>query len=219
MLKREMTLGIVVVVAVCLLAAAPAAVSPDDVSQLGKKLTPMGAIQAGTDSGTIPPWEGGIKAPIPGWKSGQHSPDPFPEDKPLYRVDSSNYEDYAQFLSAGQMAMFQRYPDSWYMDVYPSRRTVAYPEDIYAASVENASTASLTPDGNGVNNCRRTSPFPIPENGLHGIWNHMLRYRGESIQRTIGQVAPRPDGAYTMVRIEEQVLWRYNREGMTSANS
>ena len=219
MFKPEMTAGIVVVAAVCMLAAAPVALNTQDAAQLGKELTVMGAIQAGTASGTIPPWEGGIKAPIPGWKSGQHYADPFPGDKPLYRVDGSNYEDYAQFLSAGQIAMFQRYPDSWYMDVYPSRRTVAYPEDIYAAAIENAATASLTPDGNGVTNCRRTSPFPIPKNGMHAIWNHMLRYRGEAIQRTIGQVAPEPDGDYTMVRIEEQVLWRYNREGMTSASS
>ncbi|MGE4620176.1 MAG: DUF1329 domain-containing protein, partial [Planctomycetota bacterium] len=214
MTQNRMMLVALLAATVCFLAATPAEVTQDGAAQLGKELTTLGAIQAGTASGTIPPWEGGIKAPIPGWKSGDHYADPFPGDEPLYRIDGKNYEQYAKFLSAGQIAMLKRYPDTWYLNVYPSRRTVAYPEDIYAAAVENAATASLADDGNGVKDCRRTSPFPIPENGLQAIWNHMLRYRGETIERTIGQVAPEPDGDYTMVRIEEEVLWRYNREGM-----
>lgn len=218
-MKREMNLVLLAVAAICFLAAAPAETKQDGAAKLGKELTAMGAIRAGNESGTIPPWEGGIKAPIPGWSSGQHYTNPLPAEKPSYRIDASNVDQYAQYLSAGQIAMLKRYPDTWYLNVYKSYRTAAYPEDIYAASIENAASASLTADGNGVTNCRRTSPFPIPENGLQAIWNHMLRYRGEAIERTIGQVAPEPDGDFTMVRIEEEVLWRYNAEGMTSQSA
>ena len=216
MLNRNIILGGLLAASCCLLAAAP---SSSDGPELGKELTAMGAIRDGNESKTIPPWQGGLTSGPSGWKSGDHYVDPFPDDKPMYKIDSSNYQKYSEFLSAGQIAMFERYPESWYMNVYESKRTACYPEDIYAAAMENAASAELTPDGNGVKNCRRTSPFPIPENGLQVVWNHMLRYRGEVMARTVGQVAPAPNGSFVMVRIEEQVLWRYNREGMTSETS
>ena len=220
MLNRKIVLGVLLLGAIGLVATVPSAA---DGPELGKELTAMGAIQAGNGSGskagTIPPWTGGYNTIPAGWKPGDHYVDPFASDKPLYKIDGENYQKYSKFLSAGQVAMFERYPDSWFMNVYPSRRSACYPEDIYKASLENAATASLTADGNGVKDCRRTSPFPMPKSGLEVLWNHMLRYRGEVMARTIGQVAPTPDGSFVMVRIEEQVMWRYNREGMSSANS
>ncbi|MBT5737675.1 MAG: DUF1329 domain-containing protein [Planctomycetes bacterium] len=220
MLNRKIVLGLLLLGAIGLVATVPSAA---DGPELGKELTAMGAIQAGNGSGskagTIPPWTGGYNTIPAGWKPGDHYVDPFASDKPLYKIDGENYQKYSKFLSAGQVAMFERYPDSWYMNVYPSRRSACYPEDIYKAALENAETASLTADGNGVKDCRRTSPFPMPKSGLEVLWNHMLRYRGEVMARTIGQVAPTPDGSFVMVRIEEQVMWRYNREGMSSANS
>ena len=220
MVNRKIVLGVLLLGAIGLVATVPSAA---DGPELGKELTAMGAIQAGNGSGskagTIPPWTGGYNTIPAGWKPGDHYVDPFASDKPLYKIDGENYQKYSQYLSAGQVAMFERYPDSWFMNVYPSRRSACYPEDIYKASLENAATASLTADGNGVKDCRRTSPFPMPKSGLEVLWNHMLRYRGEVMARTIGQVAPTPDGSFVMVRIEEQVMWRYNREGMSSANS
>ena len=220
MLNQKIVFGVLLLGAIGLVATVPSAA---DGPELGKELTAMGAIQAGNGSGskagTIPPWTGGYNTIPAGWKPGDHYVDPFASDKPLYKIDGENYQKYSKFLSAGQVAMFERYPDSWYMNVYPSRRSACYPEDIYKAALENAETASLTADGNGVKDCRRTSPFPMPKSGLEVLWNHMLRYRGEVMARTIGQVAPTPDGSFVMVRIEEQVMWRYNREGMSSANS
>ena len=220
MLNQKIVFGVLLLGAIGLVATVPSAA---DGPELGKELTAMGAIQAGNGSGskagTIPPWTGGYNTIPAGWKPGDHYVDPFASDKPLYKIDGENYQKYSKFLSAGQVAMFERYPDSWYMNVYPSRRSACYPEDIYKAALENAETASLTADGNGVKDCRRTSPFPMPKSGLEVLWNHMLRYRGEVMARTIGQVAPTPDGSFAMVRIEEQVMWRYNREGMSSANS
>ena len=201
------------------LLAANGAAPQDGAERLGKDLTPVGAIKAGNKDGSIPAWDGGLTKPVAGWSSGDHYVDPFPGDKILYTVTAANADKYKDLLSPGQMAMLKRYPDTWKLNVYESRRTASYPEDIYAALKENATTASLTDDGNGVQNCRRTSPFPIPTEGLHGIWNHVLRYRGKSTKRTVGQVAPIADGRHTMVTIEEEVLYRYNAEGMTSESS
>ena len=181
--------------------------------------TPIGAIQAANADGSIPAWEGGVTKPPASYVAGGHHPDPFAEDEPIYRITAADIGKYADMLSPGQVSMLKRYPSSWYLEVYPSRRSASYPADIYRAAEENAASASLTADGNGVQNCRRTSPFPAPENGLQAIWNHMLRYRGESILRSIGQAAPTPSGSYTMVRIDEKAMWVYNRKGTTSETS
>ncbi|TNE75577.1 MAG: DUF1329 domain-containing protein, partial [Gammaproteobacteria bacterium] len=68
------------------LAAAPAyaAVSASEAARLGKDLTPFGSPKAGNASGTIPDWTGGLTQPPAGYEgSGQHHPDPFPEDEVL----------------------------------------------------------------------------------------------------------------------------------------
>ena len=46
-------------------------------ADLGKSLTPTGAIRAGNADGTIPAWTGGLSTPAPGWHVGQNRPDPF----------------------------------------------------------------------------------------------------------------------------------------------
>ena len=96
MINRSTILTFLLLGAVCLVAAAP---SGADVDKLGKELTAMGAIQAGNESGTIPAWEGGITSPPPGWKSGDHYIDPFAAEKPMYKIDGSNYKKYATMLS------------------------------------------------------------------------------------------------------------------------
>jgi hypothetical protein len=175
----------------------------------------MGAIQSGNAEGTIPAWEGGITQPPAGFRPGTHHPDPFGSDQPLFRITAENASQYADQLSPCQMAMFERYPDTWFMDISPTRRSASYPQDIYDASIANAGTATLTPNGNGVLNATLTSPFPIPKNGLEVIWNHFLRYRGSSISHIIGQATPTAGGSYTMVQIDEKIMLPYNTQGAT----
>ena len=43
--------------------------------KLGNDLTPLGAVMAGNDDGSIPPWTGGIKSPPIEYKKGDHHPD------------------------------------------------------------------------------------------------------------------------------------------------
>lgn len=200
-------------IALALPLAIEAKVSSEEVAKLGSELTPLGGVKAGNEAGTIPAWEGGITTPISGYKEGDHHPDPFPEDKVLYTITSSNVEEYAEQLTPGQVAMFKRYPSSWKMNVYPTHRTAAFPEYIYSGAKENAANAELTPEGNGVVNAKVTSPFPIPQNGLEAIWNHLLRFRGQALERTIVQVAPTSSGSYVEVTLEEKGLFPYAQEG------
>jgi hypothetical protein len=48
-------------------------------------------------------------------------------------------------------------------------------------------------------------PFPIPQSGLEVIWNHLTRYRGTGVSRLIAQVTPQVDGAYSLVRFQDQL--------------
>ena len=65
---------------------AEAKVSETEAARLGTELTPLGAIQGGSDDGTIPPWEGGITEPPAGYEPGMHHPDPFAGDQALFTI-------------------------------------------------------------------------------------------------------------------------------------
>lgn len=200
------------------LTAAPvldAKVDEKTASKLGSTLTPLGAEKAGNKAGTIPAWNGGITSAPEGYDSSKMHIDPFATDKVLYTVTSENLAKHADKLSPGQLAMFKRYPDTFKMNVYTTRRSASYPQMVYDAAKKNATTAELNATGNGVKFAGVTSPFPIPNNGLEAIWNHLLRYRGGQISRTIGQAAPTASGKYVMVDIEETVYFPYNQAGAT----
>jgi hypothetical protein len=201
-----------------LLLAAPALeakVSPEEAAKLGKELTPLGAIRAGNEDGTIPAWDGGIKTPPAGYKPGMHHPDPFPDDKILFTITAANVDQYKDLLSVGQIAMFKRYPDTWRMNVYPTRRSASYPQRIYDMAIANATTAELSLGGNGVINAREAVPFPIPKEGVEAIWNHLLRFRGVQVHQIVAQVAPTANGAYTLVKIDQKAYFPYAAPGAT----
>lgn len=194
---------------------ARAEVSSEVAARLGAELTPFGAIRAGNAEGTIPSWEGGITEPPAGYEPGMHHLDPFADDDVLFTITADNLEAHAALLSPGQRAMFERYPDTWRMPVYPTRRSASYPERIYRRTIQNATTARLAADGNGVVDTVAGPPFPIPQNGLEAVWNHLLRYRGTSAQREFVQATPTAGGAYTGVRINERVIYPYAQPGAT----
>lgn len=196
-------------------AGADAKVSAEEAAKLKGELTPMGAVRAGNADGTIPAWEGGITKPPAGYKPGERHPDPYPDDTILFTITAENVDQYVDKLSPGQVAMFKRYPDTWKMNVYPTRRSAAYPQRIYDKAFENATTAVLTKGGNGFENAAEAIPFPIPQEGVETIWNHLTRYRGEAVHRIFASVAPTASGAYTVVTIDEKILFAYSVPGAT----
>jgi hypothetical protein len=190
-------------------------------SGLGSDLTPMGATMAGNSSGSIPAWNGGIKsaadAGATGFKSGGHHPDPFAADKPSYKVDATNMEKYAANLTAGHKALLSTYKGSYFMNVYPSRRSAAFPQRIYDAVKANAGSAKLTGSGNGVTGAIGGPPFPAPKSGVEVIWNHILRYRADIAERVIGQAAVTRAGSYNMVKFHDETYIGYALPGATEA--
>ncbi len=189
-----------------------------DFSQnLGDK-TPVGAQKSGNAAGTIPAWTGGITKPPEGYKPGDHHQDPFANDKVKFTIDGSNYNDYADQLSIGQKAMFAKYPDTYKMDVYQTRRSASFPQRIYQKTMENGKTGKLTSDGEGVTDVAEGFPFPNPKNAYELMWNHKLKYKGSGGVRYNNQVAPTASGRYTVVKLKEELLGKYYTEGNTIAD-
>jgi hypothetical protein len=195
-----------------------AGAQPDQIHRLSEDLTPMGSERAGNAAGTIPEWTGGITTPPAGYSPGDHHPDPFADDQPLMRIDNSNYQQYADQLSVGQKAMFERYADTYFMDVYPTRRSASFQQRSLDMTIENGKTATLAADGEGVVNAAEGFPFPFPENAYELMWNHKLKPKGTGGVRYNNQVAPTTDGSYTFVKLREELLGLYYREGVTIAD-
>ena len=202
--------------------AATAKVSPQEAAKLGvagTPLTPMGAERAGNKDGTIPAWEGGITQPPPGYKVGDHHPDPFPGDKPKFEITAKNYKEYAEHLTAGAIAMFEKYPN-YRMVVYPTRRSASFPQRNYEMTIKNATTGELVNNGEGVANVAEGVPFPILDSdpvkaGYEAIWNHKLKFKGVAALRWNNQAVPTAGGQYTLIRFKEELLGLYYKPGNT----
>ncbi|MDT4813305.1 hypothetical protein FQZ97_462830 [compost metagenome] len=209
MLKKHMLTG--VAIALTLAAGqALAAVSSTEAAKLGTTLTPFGAEKAGNAAGTIPEWTGGLaKAPAEYKGPGQHHPDPFAGDKPLFTITKANLDQYKANLTPGQIALFQSYPDTYQMPVYQTRRSGAAPQWVYDNTIKNATTAKLLDGGNGFADAYGGIPFPIPQNGVEAVWNHIARYRGTYIVRRASEVAVQRNGDFSLVTSQQEALFKY----------
>ena len=167
------------------MAAAHAAVTPEEAAKLKTELTPFGAEKAGNKDGSIPAWTGGYSTPIPGDKPGGRRGDPFKDDKPLYSVTAKNVDQHAGKLSDGVKALLKKYPDSFRLDVYPTRRTAVAPQWVYDNTAKNALRAKL--DGHKLVGAYGGIPFPMPKSGLEAIWNHKLSWRGSAWEADFNQ--------------------------------
>ena len=196
---------------------AQAAVSAQEAAKLGQSLTPIGAEKAGNAAGTIPAWDGGIVRPPAGFRVGTFHPDPFAADKALYSVTRANVAQYGEVLTPGQKAMFAKYP-TFRMDVYPTRRSASFPQRTYDFTKRNATQCKLVADGEGIQNCAEGIPFPIPQNAYELIWNHKLKYKGLSVVSYSNQAAPTAGGAFTLIKLREEILGLYYKPGNTTEN-
>ena len=104
-------------------------------------LTPLGALRAGNKDKTIPAWTGGVKQLPHGYRPGNHHPQPFHKDAPLFTITHDNYHEYEDKLTTGEIALMKKYPNSYKMTVYPTYRTASYPDWVYKAVIENAAKA------------------------------------------------------------------------------
>jgi hypothetical protein len=205
---RKMILQLGTVLALSLLAAnVMAAVSPQEADKLGTSLTPLGAEKAGNADGSIPAWTGGIPKNAGAVDSKGFLADPFANEKPLFVITAANVDKYKDKLSDGQIAMFKRYPQTYKIPVYPTHRTVALPAEIYESAKRSALNVTPINDGNGLANFtgNRYYAFPIPKNGVEVIWNHVTRYHGGNLRRTVTQATPQSNGDFTVIRFKDEV--------------
>ena len=193
---------------------AVAKITPEEAAKLGAELTPLGAVKAGNSDGTIPAWDGGITSAPAGYTPGDHHVDPYAGDDVLFTITGANVDEYADKLTPGHQAMLETY-DTFKMKVYPTHRSAAYPQRIYDATKNIATTAELAEGGNGINGAVMGTPFPIPKEGVEVIWNHLTRYRSDVASRRIAQAAPTRGGKYTLVVFEDEFNVVYSQEGQT----
>jgi hypothetical protein len=203
-------------------AHAVAAVSAADAAKLGVELTPLGGEKAGNADGSIPAWDGGLtsatQAGFANFRPGQHHPDPYANDKPLFTVTAANMGQYANKLTEGHKKLLQTFRATFKMIVYPTHRSAAAPQRIYDATKRIATTAQLAKGGNGVTNAGDGIPFAIPQSGVEVFWNHVLRYRGDVILRQIGQAAVTAGGDYNMTKFRDETMVAYSLAGAKSEN-
>ena len=185
-----------------------AAVSADEAAKLGTTLTPLGAEMAGNADGTIPAWTGGLPKNAGTVDARGFLQDPFASEKPLFVITAENVEQYKDKLTPGQLAMFKRYPQSYRMPVYPTHRSATVPDSVIEATKRNATNTVMVQNGNGLANFDTANPFPIPQNGLEVIWNHITRYRGGSAKRFVTQATPQANGSYSLVYFVDEFAFR-----------
>ena len=154
---------------------AHAKATPEELSQLGKNLTCMGAEKAGTADG-VAAYTGKWLGVGPGMsaENGKHPTDPYAGEKPLFTITSQNLGQYAAKLSPGQQAMFKKYPN-YVMHVYPSHRDFRYEDSVCQTVAKNGAETTIAANGKSLDNYAMGAvPFPIPKTGIEVVWNGMF---------------------------------------------
>ena len=201
--------------AVVLCGPATAKVDAAKAETLKSTLTPTGGEKAGNKDGSIPAWDGGLKAAPAGFGgAGKRYVDPFPGDKPKFTITKDNVAQYKDKLTAGQQALFAKYA-TYKMNVYETRRTFANPQNVYDATFKNATSASLGGNGEVLQGAIVGLPFPIPASGQEVMWNHKVRYRDTSVRRWNNQFAVTTAGDYNLVKIQEDAKFTYSYPNAT----
>lgn len=187
-----------------------AAVSEQEALQLDKQLTPIGAERAGNADGSVPNWNGGYHPAEP----GPTIRNPYADEQPLQRINSSNANQYQQLLSDGQLALLKQYPQSFYLQVYPTHRSAAYPQEVLDQTRANATHIRLNNSGSGLEGDYVTGvPFPIPQSAEEVLWNHLTRYRGGRVEREIHRITAQAKGTYQASKLAQSQVFASNISG------
>ncbi|RKE23843.1 uncharacterized protein DUF1329 [Paraburkholderia sp. BL23I1N1] len=200
---KKCRVKVVSAIAAAVLLAVGTAVAAED-------LTPEGAERAASTDGAVPAYAG-KQSPAPGWEWGKVRGDfwKHKDEKPLYSIDASNVDKYANMLSTGQIQLIKQ-KKGYRMDVYPSHRECQLPEVAAENSKANLTTAKLAADGETIQTA--TFPgvaFPQPKNGAEAILNFTSRYRGEGMEWPMDYTAtsPRPGGSEWIEETGPQTMY------------
>jgi hypothetical protein len=194
----------------------PAAASEFTANDLGGKLTPLGGDASANADGSIPAYSGGLPTNAAAILANGYMADPFAGEQPLLTISKANYAQYKERLSPGQIALLERYPEQYKLNVYPTHRSAAVPNAIAEKTKQNVANARLVENGYGVENFQNGTPFPLATQALEMVWNHAMRYRGGSSKRQFIQATPQTNGSFTPITFldvgaEAQALTDYDK--------
>lgn len=171
-----------------------AKVSPEQAAQLGQNLTPFGAIAAGNDR-DIPPW--------------QYVTTIKHDETALFVITQANYQQHVAHLTAGQIALFETYPATFKMPVYPSHRTFSAPDWVYKNTQINATEAELNPAQTGIIHSKAGIPFPVPQSALEVYFNHVARWRGIQLVNYASDANVSEHGGFQISTRESLIRYDY----------
>ena len=181
-----------------------AAVSPEQLMRLDSDLTPVGAERAGNSDGSIPPWTGGLPQqaidPALGYQ------DPYAADPVLFTITAANADQYASQLSIGHREMLSKHPETYRMNVYPTRRSANWPAEVLAEVKRQAPFART--EGYALLDVGKSAvPFPLTRDPLQMMWNHSLRWRGGSVLREYSWFPVDSRGGFFNVRVMDALVF------------
>lgn len=176
MLKRTISL-ILITLSSSLLAG-------DIETNLATELTPFGAVRAGNGA-AIPEWTG--------------EPITITDSTPLFIITAENHQQHKQHLTIGQVALFESYPDSFTMPIYPTVRSFTAPAEVYENTAINAINTNLNKTVTGFENAIGGIPFPIPESALEVYFNHIGRWRGKQLKNTASDAVVQKNGKFSLI--------------------
>lgn len=167
--------------------------------------TRLGAVAAGNATNDIPAFEGvkSLKCPAH-YKKGDYLPNPYKDEKPLFRIDHTNVDQYKDRLSPGQVARLKK-NKFFYMNIYPTHRNFEHPEKYYQATEKNVKTCKLDEKGvlRGFNG---GIPFPVPKNGLEAIWNVKKPWAGDDLITDDCRRVVSPSGKIRKMRMTVKIM-------------
>ena len=70
------------------------------------------------------------------------------DDEIQFQINAANFNDYLSYLTDGQVEMFNIHPESFVMNIYPSRRSCAVPQEVLDLTKEG--NVQMIADGEGV---------------------------------------------------------------------
>ena len=194
----RLTKSTLVVLTLSLLSTgAIAKMSAENVARLGVDLNPIGGIKAGSEDGLLPEWTGSVIGLPEGVKwdgPGTPYPNPWPDEKPLFVITKDNMEQYRARLSPGQIAMFETYPDTFRMPVYPGHRDFAFYPEFYEKVRYNAENGALINDNEGITGFVGGAAFPVPSTGPEVVWFTRTTGANETIDGEYSDIAVFPNG-------------------------
>jgi hypothetical protein len=173
-----------------------AKVSDTLAQKLGQELTPMGAELAANEDKSIPAWTGKVQSNDQGLehqKSGDQNPASYKQDKRLFTITAENQTEYKNHLSEGVIALLKKYPNTFELPIYPSRRAVRFSTVIEQRTRWNATHTELNNGIDGLRQYTGGAPFPIPSNAAEVMWNARIIHPTPSMVGTMDDIAIYPD--------------------------